>query len=331
MPSSPPALPAGPAVPAAASASRQGGRRRTAARTDSAPPDGNRVLIVEDDPAQAGQWRHTLEAAGHQVKVCDDPWRFAGELAAWRPNLVLMDVILPGASGYELVRALRQVAGASSLPVLFLTTEGRAQACAGAARVPADDHLVKPLVPAALLAAVGERLERSCRARQHAMRDPIARSLTGTELLRHAAAACERLRLDPHRQTVWAALELDHLWSIHECYGEITGNRVLAAMAAALRRRLRPADCLGRIDGARLAVLLEDLDPGQAQETIDGVRREFAESRHTTPANSTFRTTFSAGVAALVPDMSVEEWREAAERALRVARAAGRNRVERIR
>lgn len=157
---------------------------------------------------------------------------------------------------------------------------------------------------------VGDRLERSGRAQRRAAHDSITRSLTGAELLRHAAAACERLRLDPHRQAVWAALELDHLWSIHECYGEITGKRVPAAMAATLRRHLRPADCLDRIDCARLAVLLDDLDPRQAQERIDGVRREFAKGRHTTPANSTFRTTFSAGIAALVPDMSVEQWRE---------------------
>ena len=105
------------AVPNAASTLRPGG-------DPAAGGASGRILVVEDDPAQASYVRVTLEMEGYQVQICDDPRRFVDDLAAFDPELVLMDVILPGATGYELVRSLRQAAGAAVLPVLFLTAEG---------------------------------------------------------------------------------------------------------------------------------------------------------------------------------------------------------------
>src|SRR5215472_2261386 len=94
-----------------------------------APPPGldtgsGHVLVVDDDPAQARYARAVLEAADYRVSVCDDPRLFLHHVATGRPDLVLMDVVLPGASGYELVRCLRHDPAAADLPVLFLTGEG---------------------------------------------------------------------------------------------------------------------------------------------------------------------------------------------------------------
>jgi diguanylate cyclase (GGDEF)-like protein len=292
---------------------------------------GGRILVVDDDPAQAGSIRATLESAGHEVQVCDDPRRFAGDLAAFDPELVLMDLVLPGVTGYELVRSLRQAPGSPAPPVLYLAARGEMHARTESARAVGDDHLVKPLSPAALLAAVGGRLERHRRARQPVTSDPVTGAPNEAELLERARATVADRQRDPGRRACWVAVELDHLWSIHECYGETTGNRVLAAAAALLRSHLRPGDTLARCDDDRLAVLVEDLPPRQLTTLLDGLRQQFAGTPHRTPAGGHFRTTFSAGIAALAPGMTAEHWREAADRALRQARAAGRNRVELIR
>jgi diguanylate cyclase (GGDEF)-like protein len=287
-----------------------------------------RILVVEDDPCQARLVRATLETAGHRVTVCDDPRRFAAELAGCRPDLVLMDVMLPGASGYELVRSLRQEPESVGLPVRFLTAKGQMQTWLESAWTGGDDHLVKPVAPAALLAKVAERLERSRHAESLIARDPVTQALTEEELQRRADAAVAEHHHDPRRRAVWAVIELDHLWSIHECYGEATANGVLAATASMLRRQLRQGDSLGSCGVSRLALLLDGLRPRQAYNLVEEVRRSFSTRGHRSPGRTLFRTTFSAGIAALEPGMSAGVWREAAERALRVARAAGRNRVE---
>jgi diguanylate cyclase (GGDEF)-like protein len=323
------------AAPVAARPARRSGGDPPSPHPDPAAPHpavaGGRILVVEDDPAQAGSIRATLESAGHQVRVCDDPRRFAGDLAAFDPELVLMDLVLPGVTGYELVRSLRQAPGAPAPPVLYLAAQGEMHGRPETAQPDGDDHLVKPPSPAALLAAVAGRLERHRRARQPVASDPVTGAPNEAELLERARATVADRQRDPGRRACWVAVELDHLWSIHECYGETTGNRVLAAVAALLRPHLRPGDTLARCDDDRLAVLVEGLQLRQVATLLDGLRQQFAGTAHRTPAGGHFRTTLSAGIAALSLGMTTEQWREAAHRALRQARTAGRNHVELVR
>jgi diguanylate cyclase (GGDEF)-like protein len=331
--------PSPPPPPAAAPvttrrARRPGGDPSSPHPAPAAPPPaiaGGRILVVEDDPAQAVSIRSTLERAGHQVRVCDDPRRFAGNLAAFDPELVLMDLVLPGVTGYELVRSLRQAPGVTAPPVLYLAPEGEMHGRPETAQPDGGDHLVKPTSPDALLAAVAGRLERHRHPRQPVAHDPSIDAPSETELLERAHATVADRQRHPRRRASWVTVELDHLWSIHECYGETTGNRVLATVAALLRAQLRPGDTLALGDGHRLAVLVEGLPPRQVATLLDGLRQQFAGTAHPTPAGGHFRTTFSAGIATLAPGMTAEQWREAADRALRQARAAGRNRVELIR
>jgi diguanylate cyclase (GGDEF)-like protein len=295
------------------------------------PAPAGRILVVEDDPFQARFVRLALESAGYQVTVCDDARRFRADLAACGPELVLMDIMLPGSSGHELVRWLRHERASTTLPVLFLTAEGQMQARLESAWSGGDDHLVKPLSAAALLAAVAGRLDRSRRATLLVARDPVTHALTEADLLQRAAAAAERQRHEPRRRISWVIVELDHLASIHERYGEPTANRVLAAATALLRRELGAGDSLGRYDGSKLALLLGGLRPRQAFRRIDDLRQKFAAQAHASPAGGQFHTTFSAGIAPLLPAMTVEQWRETATHALRVAKSPGRNRVEMVR
>ena len=331
-PSPPPPPPAAQVI--ARQARRSGGDPSSPHPAPAAPHPavaGGRLLVVEDDPAQAESIRVTLETAGHQVRVCDDPRRFAGDVAALDPELVLMDLVLPGVTGYELVRSLRQAPGTPAPPVLYLAAEGEMRGRPETAQPVGGDHLVKPTPPEALLAAVAGRLERHRRTRQPVARDPSMDAPSESGLLDRARAMAADRQRHPGRRASWVAVELDHLWSIHECYGETTGNRVLAAVAALLRPHLRPGDTLVRCDGHRLAVLVEGLPPRQVATLLDSLRQQFAGTAHATPAGGQFRTTFSAGIAVLTPGMTAEQWREAADRALRTARAAGRNRVELIR
>ena len=66
-----------------------------------------------------------MQAAGYTVRVCEDPRRFEADLTSFRPDLVLMDVVLPEMSGHDLARFIRQYERYAALPVVFLTTEAR--------------------------------------------------------------------------------------------------------------------------------------------------------------------------------------------------------------
>jgi diguanylate cyclase (GGDEF)-like protein len=287
----------------------------------------SRVLMVEDDARQAAFVRCILAAEGYDVRWCEDPRQFAATLDEFRPDLVLMDVLLPGTTGYDLVRALRGNELHANLPVLFLTTEAQVSARIEAVRAGADDHLVKPVPPQLLVSAIGARIERSRRLRSLIESDGLTRLLTPTAFLECARAVAAARGPGSRRPAVWVMIDLDHFKTINDRHGHAAGDRVLVTVAAFLRRHVRACDVVGRCGGEELGLLFEDLPASDAVRLIDRLRREFAKLSFPAAEGPPFQATWSAGAAALAPWMSWEDWREAADRALYAAKRAGRNRV----
>jgi diguanylate cyclase (GGDEF)-like protein len=290
--------------------------------------DRSRVLYVEDSPVQAAYIRSVLEPAGYLVRCCAHPHRFMAELEAFDPALVLMDCLLPGVTGYELVRSLRLEERFAALPVLFLTTEDRVQARIETARAGGDDHLIKPVAPKLLLAAVQARLERSDKLNDLLTRDGLTRLLTQTAFADRARQLADRYRQDPRRRVTWVMIDLDRFKSINDRFGHPVGDRVLAAAATHLSRHRRDRDSVGRCGGEEFAVLLDGPSETEALGLIERLREGFASLEHDGGGGIPFCATFSAGIAMLQPGMSVEQWRAAADLALYAAKAAGRNCVE---
>lgn len=303
--------------------------RRLLHLLDRNRPEPGRVLAVEDDPAQAFLLRSVLASAGYEVRVCDDPRRFEADLVGFRPDLVLMDIVLPGIRGYDLVRYLRQDERYATLPILFLTAEGRTEARIEAARAGGDEHLMKPVEPALLLTTVGARMERARFLKSLLGRDGLTRLLNQTSFLERATAVLARRRRDRECTTAWTMIDLDHFKGINDRYGHPTGDRVLSALATLLRRRLRQSDTVGRYGGEEFAVLLDDITETDALRLLRRLLAEFSALAHQAPDGSAFHATFSAGIAILDPaTMDINAWRQAADTALYAAKAAGRNRVQ---
>ena len=290
-------------------------------------PESARILSVEDDPHQSAFVSAVLKSAGYDVQVCDDPTRFEADLVAFKPDLVLMDIMLPGITGYDLVRYLRQDERHAALPVIFLTTDGQLQARIETAKVGGDDHLLKPVPPPLLLSAVAARLERSRFLKSLLDRDGLTRLLTHTAFLERARAALALKQRHAAKLSAWVMIDLDHFKAVNDKYGHPVGDRVLGALAALLRRRLRQPDTIGRYGGEEFAVLIEDLPEADTTRLISRLLEEFAELEHQVTGGGLFQCTFSAGVAMLEEGMDLDAWKKAADDALYTAKKAGRRRV----
>ncbi len=286
-----------------------------------------RILSVEDDPSQAAYVSAVLTSAGYEVRVCADPRSFEQDLAQFRPDLILMDVLLPGYSGYDLVRYLRQDERYATVPVLFLTTEGQVEAQIETLRAGADDHMIKPVLPGLLLSAVAGRLERARFLRTLLSRDGLTRLLTHTALLERARELIARRARDPRRAIAWVMLDLDLFKRINDRFGHPIGDTVIMAVAAMLRRRLRQTDTVGRYGGEEFAVLLDELDAAEALRLVNRLLEEFRAIEFIGADGTPFNATFSAGIATLQPGMTLETWRQAADDALYAAKKSGRNKV----
>ena len=132
-------------------------------------PGGTRILVVEDEPGIAGFVRRGLHFEGYEVEVVMDG---PGALRALRdrpPDLLILDVMVPGVDGLEIARRLRAVEAAEGLPatpVLMLTARDAVPDRVAGLRAGADDYLVKPFDFEELLARIEALLRRTRQLQQ---------------------------------------------------------------------------------------------------------------------------------------------------------------------
>ncbi len=134
-------------------------------------PGPSRILVVDDDPGTLRSVRETLAAAGYEPVVTGAAEDLAGLIRSERPHLVLLDLLLPGRDGLEL---LAEVPELSDQPVIFISAYGREETIARALEAGADDYVVKPFSPGELVARIRAALRRH--------REPDAFVLRGLEI-----------------------------------------------------------------------------------------------------------------------------------------------------
>ena len=119
--------------------------------------DPARILVVDDDPETLRYVRETLSEAGYAPLVTGDPGEIARIVHTEKPQLVLLDLMLPGADGIELMRTVPEL---GDLPVIFISGYGRDETVARALEAGADDYVVKPFSPTELTARIRAALRR---------------------------------------------------------------------------------------------------------------------------------------------------------------------------
>ena len=125
----------------------------------SATTETSRILIVEDNDDLAFGLRRTLEGEGYDVDVAVDGPSGVRRALELRPDLVILDLMLPGFDGYRVLRTLRE--GGVQAPVLILTARGEEADKVYGFRLGADDYVTKPFGLSELLARVGALLRRA--------------------------------------------------------------------------------------------------------------------------------------------------------------------------
>ncbi len=131
-------------------------------RTDGSGLEGRHVLVVEDDPAIALGLRINLEAEGYRVTLADDGERGLQVIRAERPDLVVLDVMLPRKNGFEVMHELR--AEGISVPIIVLSARTGEMDKVTGLELGAEDYVAKPFSLAELLARVRVALRRLGRA-----------------------------------------------------------------------------------------------------------------------------------------------------------------------
>lgn len=209
--------------------------------------DPYRVMIVEDDRAQTVFAESILRKAGMRTLALTSALDALDELERFDPDLILMDLYMPGCDGIDLTTLIRQREAFVATPIVFLSGEHNTDRHFEALDAGGDDFLAKPIRPKHLISAVTNRIRRARRLRRRGAAPVQATRLRHTELLR---------RIDDY-------LALDDAHTRN-------GGLLVLVLADAARRR-------ERLGEARYALLLDEILARLA--TLAGARDVVASDR----------------------------------------------------
>ena len=134
------------------------GRAPSRPRTAGEAQDRTRIVVLDDDPQMLRYLRSALTEAGYAAFVTGDPKELPELVRRQNPRLVLLDLVLPGTDGIELMQRIR---GLADLPIIFISAYGRDETIAEALDAGAADYIVKPFSPSELTARVRAALRRT--------------------------------------------------------------------------------------------------------------------------------------------------------------------------
>lgn len=287
--------------------------------------DPYHVLVVEDSKTAAVKIQRTLSEGGMKATVVHDPRAVLDRLVQTSPDLVLMDMHMPGCNGVEVTRVLRQHPEFLSTPVVYLSGDTDVALQVEALRLGGDHFLTKPFNPVVLNAVIKSKIERYRALRKHMVCDSLTGLLNHTTCKQRLDAMVAAAQRDGVGFCV-AMVDIDHFKRVNDTWGHPAGDQVIRSMAWLLKQRLRSTDVVGRYGGEEFVVMLPGTGLVEARRLLDAIRQDFGCIVHEA-AGQRFQCSFSAGVAQWSAGEGADAVMGRADAMLYQAKAAGRNRV----
>jgi diguanylate cyclase (GGDEF)-like protein len=283
-----------------------------------------RILVVDDSKAQAKYIENILIKTGMIPKVETDPMQVLVAIEQFQPEIIIMDMYMPGCTGMELARVIRQQDKFHSVPIIYLSAEDDLNKQLHAMSLGGDDFLTKPIDPKHLIATLQNRGRRARSLIALMIRDSLTGLYNHTHILHLLELEITKARKQS-KPVCFAMLDIDFFKKVNDNYGHPIGDRVLKSLSLFLKQRLRKTDHIGRYGGEEFAIVLPNTTERDAKIIINEIRERFAELPQ--PAgDSFFNVTFSCGIA-VYHDETTQSLCEKADQVLYEAKRNGRNTV----
>jgi len=318
--------------------------------------EGRLLLLVDDDHGVIELLRRGLAPFKYQFVEAEDGTQALTAIRKHQPDLIVMDVEMPGLGGVEVCRIVKanQGAGFAFTPVILMTA-GRSSGKVEGLELGADDYLIKPFDILELSARVKSMLRlkalQDTLVEKNKELDRINRELeekrSALELLSRTDGLTQlinRRHFEELLQSEWQRslryrsplscmlLDIDHFKKVNDTWGHPFGDTVLREVAGVARRALRDVDVLARYGGEELIALLPETSPEEAWRAAERVRMGIEAMRltcRTVNPPEQVRCTASIGVST-APGPGIEtpeQLVQLADECLYEAKQGGRNQV----
>jgi two-component system cell cycle response regulator len=295
------------------------------------------VLIADDSLVVRAVVRARLEDEGYDVVEAADGDAALAMCVQSPPDVVLLDVEMPGLDGRQVLARLKRDEALADIPVVFLTGRTSMDDMVAGLRAGAHDYLKKPFEAAVLVARVGsaahvKKLQDRLRER-NADLERVSRTdmLTGLYNRRHLEDQLTREHSTARRtqrDLGLLLLDIDHFKRVNDTYGHAAGDRVLCGFAERMTEHLRAGDVAGRWGGEEFLVILPGTDLDGALHVAERIRASVdATPFDTSETNGPAISVTVSGGCVVGPAGTPDDLVSAADDGLYAAKDAGRNRI----
>jgi len=300
-----------------------------------------KILIADDSVISRHLLDATLRKWGYEVAIaCDgeEAWHILQQDDA--PPIAILDWMMPGLTGTEVCRLVRQRAREPYTYILLLTSKALKEDLVEGMDAGADDYIVKPFdqhelqvrlrAGTRLIDLQAQLLSAREALREQATRDALTGLWNRSSMLEILAREISRARREQTPLGV-VLLDLDHFKNINDTYGHLAGDAVLREAARRLQQCIRTYDSIGRYGGEEFLVVFPGCEEANAARQAERLRSVLS----TDPlllTETTVTLTASFGVTSWNPgeDTDTELLIRRADEAMYRAKKLGRNRVERF-
>ncbi|WP_339266077.1 diguanylate cyclase [Paenibacillus sp. FSL R5-0470] len=284
----------------------------------------NDILLIDDDVELVAYLKESLEKQNYYVSIALSAERGLKIFYETKPDLILLDILLPDISGIEVLNQIIGKAKKERIPIIIISGEYSKATQLHAYRLGVMDFLSKPVDIDLFLALIKNRFE----LKREWQESIIVDELTGAFNRKHFNQVMKQLICDfkrTERVFSLALIDLDYFKKINDTYGHLIGDEVLQSLSELVKGSIRMEDTFCRFGGEEFAVFLPNTDASSALTVINRIQEQFAATDFFAK-NEVFHVTFSSGISEVteaenIADKIVEE----ADQALYASKDAGRN------
>ena len=280
------------------------------------------VLIVDDSTTNLQVMAAILEQR-YQVKAATSGEQCIAIATKHRPDLILLDVVMPDMDGFAVCEKLQSLPETKSIPIIFVTGRDEVSDEEQGLRLGAVDYITKPIRPLILSARVDTHItlkQQQDKLHELAMIDQLT-GLTNRHYMLEVVG--QKLARSRRHETPLSIMmiDIDHFKEINDTSGHLTGDLVLRQLGEFLKDQFRVEDSITRFGGEEFLVILEPCNEEQAIAKAEEIRKDIEKLQ---PAN--IDITVSIGVAQLSNrDLRFDQLIKRADKALYEAKGKGRN------
>ena len=293
----------------------------------------NTVLIVDDSITNVAILNQILRSE-YTIYMENDGESCIKAALELRPDVILLDIMMPGIDGFEVIKILQSEPRTKDIPVIFITGLRDAKAEERGLELGAADYIQKPFSEGIIKLRVRNQMKIINQMRLiHNI--GITDALTGIGNRRHFNSSLEiewMRAMREQSQLSFMIMDIDNFKRFNDTYGHLAGDLVLKKVAKILKSQLmRAADNLARWGGEEFAAILPSTNLEGARIVAEGIRNCIEHAVFILDDGTPASVTLSVGLHTAVPvkegELTLEKFVAAADNALYHAKRGGRNRV----